>query len=96
MCLQEWAGSASAETRRRGGGAGLWARWVGPAPASGGTAGSKMATTKRVLYVGEQAQALGAGWANPIQLGAGVGSEAKGGEQLSRRHLWLYCYAPGC
>lgn len=55
-----------------------------------------MATTKRVLYVGEQAQALGAGWANPIRLGPGMGPDAKGGKQLSRRDLWCYCFASRC
>lgn len=59
----EWAGPASAETRGgakrgRGLGRGRAGRWL-----PGEERGSKMATTKRVLYVGEQARAPGRVWA---------------------------------
>lgn len=43
-----------------------------------GERGSKMATTKRVLYVGEQARAPSRVWANRIRVGPGVGSYAEG------------------
>lgn len=46
---------------------------------------SKMATTKRVLYVGEQVRALARVWVNPVS----VRLDAEGGEQLSQRDLWL-------
>ena len=42
--------------------------------------GSKMATTKRVLYVGEQARAPSRVLAYPIRVGLGIGPDAEGGE----------------
>ena len=57
--MPEWAGSAIAV---RGGGALGKRRAECRLPAE--ERKSKMATTKRVLYVGEQAWGLGGGWAN--------------------------------
>ena len=75
----EWAGSAIAV---RGGGALGKGRVERRLPAE--ERESKMATTKRVLYVGEQAWALGGGWANRVASGLWRGAGRVSGRERRR------------
>lgn len=60
--------------RERYPGAGPWGRGRAERRLPAEECGSKMATTKRVLYVGEQARALGGVWANRAASGPWCGA----------------------